>query len=102
MSKTHRVIMNPDPKQLVLKGGRHYLETIAEQMVDGSSVFVSNVDRHEASYYKKRLCVLLKANVTATPGEYSGEPGYRFRQSALPSSATSPSRPVASQQAQRP
>ncbi len=76
---SHKVVRNPDPARLTLRGGRGYLERLSEQLQVSSSVFVTSVEPKAAYYYKRRLAKLLEAEVIAEPGRYDGVDGYSFR-----------------------
>jgi len=81
-------VANPDPGKLSFKSGKAYLRQISEVLSETESVFVTNMDRKMAHYYKNRMAELLKVEVISEPAIYEGQEGYRFRlkRSARPSS----------------
>lgn len=81
---SHKIIENPDPARLQFRSGRFYVKKMAERMQAGSNVFVANVDRRLAYYYRKRLTALIGEEVEAEPTSYADNDGhildgYRFR-----------------------
>ena len=72
------MVVNPDPTKIITKENHLFYDVIAEQLKAGSSVFVSDVGKRQASYARKRLSLLVGKTVVAKPIIYQNLDGYHF------------------------
>lgn len=76
--ENRKMIVDPDPSTLVFKSRSIFIRAIATKLSQGSRVFVNNMERRTAHYYKKRLGEMVKAEVIAEPVSQNGADGYIF------------------------
>lgn len=74
----HKVVRDPDPTKVVLRSRKRFIERVGVMLREGSSVFISDVDRRAVWKMKKRFAQLSSVEVEADPIIYDGMSGYQF------------------------
>ena len=76
MSK--RVVENPDPESIIVKGRGIFYRALAVKIKGGSRIFVEDMGRKQAHYARKVFSGLVGVEVLGYPVMVNGKDGYLF------------------------